>query len=42
MKLEREAGKDQIKMLFDNPKGVDFTIKPLKNFRCGNHRVIDS
>lgn len=31
-----EAGKNQITMLFDNPKGVDFT---LKNFRNGNHRV---
>lgn len=42
MTLEREAGKDQITMLFDNPKGMDFTLKPLKNFRCGDHRVIRS
>lgn len=26
-------------MLFDNPKSMDFTLKPLENFRCGNHRV---
>lgn len=39
MRLEKQTRKDQIMMLFDNPKSMDFTLKPLENFRCGNHRV---